>query len=129
VKSECTGLQKQLKKGHHCHHKDITGGKVKAIHWCEGWIPMVVDLVGNFTFIDLAPGEKGIKGQIIFGDHDFGTEVMNKSYLEYLEEVAGKFERERYAIKGDWLYEKDEEEDEKEKEIIMKNIKKVMKAE
>ena len=90
---------------------------------------MVVDLVGNFTFIDLAPGEKGIKGQIIFGDHDFGTEVMNKSYLEYLEEVAGKFERERYAIKGDWLYEKDEEEDEKEKEIIMKNIKKVMKAE
>jgi len=127
VKSEYSNMKKQLDAGaFRCRHRDITGGKVKAIHWSAGWIPMVVDLAGCFTYIDMDPGVKGEKGQIIFADEEFGTEVNNKSYVEYLETIAEKFEKGRYTIKGDWMYEKDIVEDAMEAEIVARNINKII---
>ncbi len=65
-------------------HKD---GMIKSGWWRKEWIPIDADGAGNGACLDLAPGAKGQKGQIIDFDHECGPSGPNHEELgEYLEE-------------------------------------------
>jgi len=51
---------------------DAEGGMFKAGWWRNSWIPIDADGAGNGACIDLEPGTKGKKGQIIDFDHETG---------------------------------------------------------
>lgn len=42
-----------------------TADTVQHCVWHEGWIPFVTDFGGNHLAVDLAPGPRGVRGQVI----------------------------------------------------------------
>ena len=130
-----------------------TDGTFQQKWWCESWIPIDQDGGGNFHMIDLLPGTKGRKGQVLYFYHETGPEKSKyPDYIGYLETVADGFEKGKYTIEESGIYdneadgeegegdegdeegegdegdEEDEEEDEEdEEEEKSKNKKKVKK--
>jgi len=69
--------------------KDAEGGVMKAGWWRKGWIPIDADGAGNGTCIDLVPGSKGKKGQIIDFDHETGPNGPHyDDFADYLEAMV-----------------------------------------
>jgi len=68
---------------------DQEEGMIKAGWWHKEWIPIDADGAGNGACMDLAPGPKGKKGQIIDFDHESGPNGPHFEDLgEYLEAVC-----------------------------------------
>ncbi len=79
-------------------------GKIQDRWWHEGWIPFAEDGGGNMLYIDMAPGEKGNKGQILQMELDsgpFSTEY--KSFLEYMEHYRDALQRGVYEVNSDGM--------------------------
>ncbi len=55
---------------------------IQEVTWNPGWIPFAADGSGNFIALDLAPGPKGTKGQIISCGRDEQEMVVIADSLE-----------------------------------------------
>jgi cell wall assembly regulator SMI1 len=55
---------------------------IQEVTWNPGWIPFAADGSGNFIALDLAPGPKGTKGQIISCGRDEQEMVVIANSLE-----------------------------------------------
>ncbi|KAF8432419.1 hypothetical protein L210DRAFT_3558415 [Boletus edulis BED1] len=56
--------------------RSIPDGWIRKEYSQRGWIPLVVDKVGNYIGVDLNPGESGSVGQVIVFGRDFDTKVV-----------------------------------------------------
>ncbi|KAF8558521.1 hypothetical protein OG21DRAFT_1504266 [Imleria badia] len=56
--------------------RSIPDGWLRKEYSQRGWIPLVVDKVGNYIGVDLNPGEGGSVGQVIVFGRDFDTKVV-----------------------------------------------------
>ncbi|KAI9569004.1 hypothetical protein HD554DRAFT_2255302 [Boletus coccyginus] len=56
--------------------RSIPDGWIRKEYSQRGWIPLVVDKVGNYIGVDLNPGEGGSTGQVIVFGRDFDTKVV-----------------------------------------------------
>lgn len=56
--------------------RSIPDGWIRKEYSQRGWIPLVVDKVGNYIGVDLNPGEGGSAGQVIVFGRDFDTKVV-----------------------------------------------------
>ncbi|KAM3164188.1 hypothetical protein ACU8KH_01085 [Lachancea thermotolerans] len=62
-----------------------------------GWIPLVTDNAGNHVAVDLAPGPKGVYGQVILFGREFDTKyVVANNWGDFLLAFANDLE------KGNW---------------------------
>ena len=74
---------------------------IQLRHACRGWIPLYTSF-GNKLGIDLAPGPKGVVGQVIhFGtDEDEHKSVLATSWAQFLEDYADELEAGNFHITG-----------------------------
>lgn len=65
------------------------GSRVRKGWWRKGWIPFASDGCGDHLCVDLDPGPKGTKGQVIHFRHDDGRRTVEaKSFAVWLRRVA-----------------------------------------
>jgi cell wall assembly regulator SMI1 len=67
-----TGRNERLKES----MKSVPPDWVRREYSQRGWIPLVTDKSGNYLGVDVAPGERGIAGQVIVFGRDFDTKVV-----------------------------------------------------
>ncbi|KAG6335726.1 hypothetical protein ID866_3368 [Astraeus odoratus] len=67
-----TGANTRLKE----RMKSIPDDWVRKEYSQRGWIPLIVDKVGNYIGVDLNPGDGGSVGQVIVFGRDFDTKVV-----------------------------------------------------
>lgn len=73
--------------------------KIKQVWWSPKWIPFAEDSCGNMFSIDLDPGEKGEKYQIIqmeIQDGQGPCSTKYKSFLDFLEKHFGYLKNKQY---------------------------------
>lgn len=80
-------------------------GKIKKVWWSQKWIPFAEDSVGNMFCIDLDPGTKGTKYQIINMELQDGQgPYCSKDYstfTDFLEKHLGYLKNEQYVLEDD----------------------------
>ncbi|MCX4028073.1 SMI1/KNR4 family protein [Endozoicomonas sp. SM1973] len=90
-----------------------------ALYYHPDWIPIAKDIytVKGFTYIDMAPGPKGTKGQII-DVCESDTVVLAPSWSDFLKSYGEDLESGEYYINEESgiIFEKDEYDDEGELE-------------
>ncbi|HXV91932.1 MAG TPA: SMI1/KNR4 family protein, partial [Pseudonocardia sp.] len=58
---------------------------IRADWWNPGWVPFAEDGGGNLYCVDLAPGERGVRGQVIRWEiHGGPCGPVAASFAEYL---------------------------------------------
>lgn len=68
-------------------------GAVRNVYASRGWIAFAIDSGGNSIGIDLDPGPRGTRGQVInFGRDEYEKFVLARSTSEFLEWFAGQLE-------------------------------------
>ena len=71
--------------------------------WRLPWIPFCGDGGGNHLCVDMEPAEGGINGQVITMWHnDARRELIAKSLTEFIEIIAGDFERGALIWDEEW---------------------------
>ena len=83
-----------------------TNDAFQAKWFCESWVPIDSDGTGNNYAMDFAPGPKGQTGQILYLDNEespYGPKYSG--YTGYLEKIANKLEKGKYALNDDFLEE------------------------
>lgn len=86
------------------HVEGASDGKIQNKWWHKGWIPFAEDSGGNKLCIDMAPGPKGKKGQVLqmeLGAGPFSTEY--DSFLEYMEHYLEALKRGVYEVNSDGM--------------------------
>lgn len=74
-------------------------GAVRAAYTCSGWVPLSDDYGGNHLGVDLAPGPRGERGQIInFGRDELHKFVLAGSLDDFLRKVGDLLEAGNYRI-------------------------------
>jgi cell wall assembly regulator SMI1 len=78
-------------------------GTCKPVVWTKGWIPFAEDGAQNFLCIDLDPGKKGAKGQVIRWERDSqGADAAPwKSFGEWLKAMVDACVGGKVDIDGD----------------------------
>lgn len=76
-----------------------TAGVVAEAWWIAGWIPFAGHIRGDSLCIDLAPGKRGVRGQVIDWWHDDASRPqLANSLNDYLGELDTELRRGRYVI-------------------------------
>lgn len=79
-------------------------GFIRPVYFDSGWIPLTYDSSGNHIAIDLNPGPKGTKGQVIvFGPDDEFHPVLALSWGQFLTDLADEFEAGNYRLDMSWI--------------------------
>jgi cell wall assembly regulator SMI1 len=74
-------------------------GFVRPVYFDSGWIPLTYDSGGNHIGIDLNPGPKGIRGQVIkFGRDDEFHTVLALSWGQFLTDLADELEADNFRL-------------------------------
>lgn len=83
------------------------GDLIKCEWWNPGWIPFAEDSGGNLLCVDNSPGPKGVKGQIIRFETDFGPGSTEfESLAAWLEDYAAMLSVGKLAVDEDgYIYE------------------------
>lgn len=55
--------------------KDRSGRLFQPVWWHRGWLPLAQDSGGNLLCVDLAPGPRGVRGQVLFWERETGPEA------------------------------------------------------
>ncbi|SCV02246.1 LANO_0F16248g1_1 [Lachancea nothofagi CBS 11611] len=88
---------KQFKMNSIPQQRSIPPEAIQSLYVSPGWIPLVTDNAGNHIAIDLAPGPKGVYGQIILFGREFDTKfVVANNWGDFLLNFANDLE------KGNW---------------------------
>lgn len=101
-------LSERIANNYLLHQKSVPLDAVQLAYVHRGWIPISKDLAGNVLAIDLAPGNAGVRGQIILFGRDFDTKVVVASSLqELLFMLVTDLEAGKYQIDKSESYEDD----------------------
>jgi cell wall assembly regulator SMI1 len=74
-------------------------GHVRPVYFDKAWIPLTYDSGGNHIAVDLNPGPKGTRGQVIvFGRNDEFHPVLALSWGQFLTDLADELEAENYRL-------------------------------
>jgi cell wall assembly regulator SMI1 len=74
-------------------------GVIRKVWWHRKWIPFAADSAGNLLVIDLAPGRRGKKGQIVRMETATGPEPTGvDSFLEWLRRYRSDLESDQYRV-------------------------------
>ena len=74
-------------------------GFVRPVYFDPGWIPLTDDSGGNYIAVDLNPGPKGRRGQvIIFGRDDQFHPVLALSWGQFLTDLAEELEAGNFRL-------------------------------
>ncbi|MGF1579668.1 MAG: SMI1/KNR4 family protein [Gemmataceae bacterium] len=80
-------------------HASFPEGAVQQRFLCPGWIPLTYDGGGNHIGVDMAPGPKGRRGQVIlFGSDDEQHSVVAWSWAEFLQLFAKLLEEADFSM-------------------------------
>lgn len=83
--------------GAHC--SSFPDGYVRPVYFDRGWIPLTYDSGGNHIAVDLNPGPKGTRGQVIvFGRDDEFHTVLALSWGQFLTDLADELEAGNFRI-------------------------------
>lgn len=90
-------FNKQFKMNSIPKQNSVPADAVQPNYANAGWIPLVTDNAGNHIAVDLAPGPKGIYGQVILFGREFDTKyVVADNWGDFLLSFANDLE------KGNW---------------------------
>jgi cell wall assembly regulator SMI1 len=74
-------------------------GFVRPVYFDPGWVPLTYDSGGNHIGVDLNPGPKGTRGQVIvFGRDDEFHTVLALSWGQFLTDLADELESGNYQL-------------------------------
>jgi cell wall assembly regulator SMI1 len=74
-------------------------GFVRPVYFDNGWIPLTYDSGGNYVAIDLNPGPRGTRGQVIvFGRDDVFHTVLALSWGQFLTDLANELESGNFRL-------------------------------
>lgn len=74
-------------------------GFVRPVYFDRKWIPLTYDGSGNHIAVDLIPGPKGVRGQVIkFGPDDHDHTVLALSWGQLLTDIAVELEAGNFRI-------------------------------
>jgi cell wall assembly regulator SMI1 len=74
-------------------------GFVRPVYFDSGWVPLTYDSGGNHIGVDLNPGPKGCRGQVIvFGRDDEFHPVLALSWGQFLTDLADELEAGNYRL-------------------------------
>ena len=74
-------------------------GFVRQLYFDRGWIPLTYDSGGNHIGVDLNPGPKGTRGQVIkFGRDDEFHTVLALSWGQFLTDIADELEAGNFRL-------------------------------
>jgi cell wall assembly regulator SMI1 len=74
-------------------------GFVRPVYFDRGWIPLTYDSGGNHIGVDLNPGPKGTRGQVIvFGRDDEFHTVLALSWGQFLTDLADELEAGNFRL-------------------------------
>ena len=86
-------------------------GKLAKVWWHAGWVPFAVDGCGNMVCVDLAPGPKGVVGQLVkmevqdgqgpFASDFASVEQLLAHHLELVRTGRYKLEDDGYILSPD----------------------------
>jgi cell wall assembly regulator SMI1 len=80
-------------------------GYVRPVYFNRGWIPLTYDSGGNHIGVDLNPGPKGTRGQVIvFGRDDEFHTVLALSWGQFLTDLANELEAGNFRLEQDENY-------------------------
>jgi cell wall assembly regulator SMI1 len=72
---------------------------VRPVYYDAGWVPLTYDSSGNHIGVDLNPGPKGKRGQVIvFGRDDEFHTVLALSWGQFLTDLADELEAGNYRL-------------------------------
>jgi hypothetical protein len=72
---------------------------VRPVYFDRGWIPLTYDSGGNHIGVDLNPGPKGTRGQVIvFGRDDEFHTVLALSWGQFLTDLADELEASNFRL-------------------------------
>ncbi len=79
------------------------GRGVQKDWWNPAWIPLTYSGSGDHHCLDLAPGRRGLSGQIIEMWHDEGSRpVIAHSFREWLTDFAGRLEAGEFVVSDEY---------------------------
>jgi internalin A len=77
--------------------------EVRPEWWNRHWIPIGLSGTGDIAYVDLLPGPKGTKGQIIFDTGMSEAVVMASSLNEFLETIVQRLESGAMYYENHWM--------------------------
>ncbi|CUS21332.1 LAQU0S03e00144g1_1 [Lachancea quebecensis] len=88
---------KQFKMNSIPRQSSVPQDAIQPTYANAGWIPLVTDNAGNHVAVDLAPGPRGVYGQVILFGREFDTKyVVANNWGDFLLAFANDLE------KGNW---------------------------
>ncbi len=102
VRQEWSGWKEVIHSGFNDRpsYESAPPGAIRNVYASPGWIAFAIDSGGNSIGIDLDPGPRGTRGQVInFGRDEFEKFVLARSTSEFLEWFAGQLESGNFLTK------------------------------
>ncbi len=88
------------------HENVLESDKIINKWWSPSWVPFAMNGGGDLLCIDLSPGKKGIKGQVINFFNDQGpSETEYSSYFNWLNSYKGDLQASNYQVTKSGLIE------------------------
>lgn len=107
IQDEWTIWKDLLDAGELVADDDIQGDLIEAgirkVWWSPKWIPLTYNGGGDHDCLDLAPTEKGVRGQIITMWHDDDErKVLSPSIRDWLQQYAEQLESGQLVFSEDY---------------------------
>lgn len=79
--------------------KSTSNDLIQNVWWHRGWIPFASDSAGNLLCLDMVPGLRGTKGQVIRMETISGPEASGiDSFLLWLQRYRNDLDKGRYEV-------------------------------
>jgi cell wall assembly regulator SMI1 len=86
---------------------DQTGHVFQPVWWHKAWLPVAQDGSGNLICIDLDPGPRGIRGQVLFWERQTGPEASGlPSIAAWFDAFLDGLKRGKYVVNAEGLIER-----------------------
>jgi cell wall assembly regulator SMI1 len=87
--------------------EDESGGIFQAVWWHRGWLPFGEDGSGNNVCVDVAPGPRGVRGQVIFWESQSGPQASSlPSFAAWLDAFVVGLEEGAYVVDDEGFIER-----------------------
>ena len=78
-------------------------GEAVGVYWCPGWIPLLDERSGNHPAIDLIPGPKGTRNQIVYAgaEESFSLRIIATDLADFIRQQREHLSAEGYDRETD----------------------------
>jgi cell wall assembly regulator SMI1 len=103
IRDEWVAWKDLLDRGTFAEARSQSDGRTLTDWWNPAWIPLTYSGSGDHHSLDLSPGLKGKRGQIIIMYHDDDSRpVVSGSFADWLSAYADDLESGRYVYSEDY---------------------------